>query len=147
MSALPLQRSKELLQEQGFHVWIVEHYNQWSRRRMDLYNMADLVAIRHDRQGVTGIQCCSEDVHPHIQKLLFGYTDSKGKVWPKNGHLPVWLAAGNPFFIWAWRKRGDEGKHGTRKTWQLREVEFILKGSETVAQEIPTLGRATDFEG
>ena len=99
MASLALQRSKELLEEQGFHVWKVEQWNQWSHRKMDLFNMCDLVAIRHDVRGVVGIQCCSEDLQPHLDKLISGYTDQAGKVWPKNPHLPVWLVGGNLFEV------------------------------------------------
>lgn len=134
MASLSLQRSKKLLEDQGFKVWIVETWNQWIMQRRDLYNMCDLVAIRHDRSGVMGIQCCGEDVGSHVTKLLEGYTDGKGKVWGKNEYLPVWLSAGNTFFIWAWRKRGARGE---RKTWKLREIEFLLDGTTVIHREVP----------
>jgi hypothetical protein len=134
MSSLSLQRSKQELEKQGYLVWIVEVWLAWGHMRRDFYNMADLVAIRPDRQGVLAIQACSEDVQPHIRKLLFGYTDAKGKQIEPNIYLPVWLKSGNSFFIWAWRKRGDRGK---RKTWELREIEMVLKDGVVTAQEIP----------
>lgn len=133
MSTLSLQRSKKLLESDGWKVWIVEVWIQWTMQRRDLFNMADLVCIRSDRQGVMAIQCCGEDVAPHVHKLLDGWTDSKGKAYGPNEYLPVWLASGNLFFIWAWRKRGEQGK---RKTWQLREIEFIVENGQVVHREV-----------
>lgn len=134
MATLSLSRSKQELESQGYLVAICERWNQWAHIRQDQWGMNDLEAIRADIQGVTGIQAVGEDIQFHIKKLLFGFADNRGKVWPPNPCLPVWLASGNRFFIWAWRKRGDRGK---RKTWELKEIEFVLKNSEVVAQEIP----------
>jgi hypothetical protein len=44
----PTQRSKALLEEQGYTVAIVEHWNQWARRRVDLFGFVDLLAIREN---------------------------------------------------------------------------------------------------
>lgn len=139
MPAIPLQRSKALLESDNWHVWKVETWSQWSGRRTDLFNMCDLVAIREDRSGVTGIQACAEDVQEHVRKLMEGWTDKKGKVYGPNEYLPVWLKAGNPFFIWGWRLRKHEG---TKDTWQLREVEFIIDDGIVVHRE--TTKCATD---
>lgn len=119
MSAIPLQRSKALLQEQGWKVWKVETWNQWSMQKTDLYNLMDLVAIRSDVNGVLGIQCCSGDAPKHLAKYLEGYTDAKGVFHGPNEFLPIWKAAGNKILIHDWVKRGERGK---RKTWILREV-------------------------
>jgi hypothetical protein len=121
MATLSLQRSKQTLEADGWAVWIVERWNQWSHKRMDLFNIADLVAIRPDRKGVTGIQATGEDVQEHVRKLM----DSP--------YLKVWLQAENPFFIFAWRKRGERGK---RKLWELRQLEFLLKDGVVICQEI-----------
>jgi hypothetical protein len=119
MPSIPLQRSKAKLEEEGWKVWKVETWNQWSGRRIDLYNLMDLVAIRPDVNGVLGIQCCSEDIQLHIRKYLEGYTDNRGTFHGPNEFLPIWKAAGNKILIHSWVKRGERGK---RKTWQLREV-------------------------
>lgn len=106
---------------------------------LDLFNCMDLVAIRSDRVGVLGIQCTGEDVAPHIHKLLDGYTKQKIKkgelveeIIPPNQYLKVWLQGGNPFFIWGWRLRKNEGK---KASYQLREVEFFVKDGIVVYQE------------
>jgi hypothetical protein len=119
MASLALQRSKQLLESDGWKVWKVEQWNQWSMQRMDLFNLMDLVAIRADVNGVLGVQCCSGDAPKHVKKYLEGYTDKKGKFHGPNEFLPIWKAAGNKIVIHDWVKRGERGK---RKTWQLREV-------------------------
>jgi hypothetical protein len=41
----PTQRSLKLLREQGYSVWIVEHWNHFARIRQDLFGCIDLLAI------------------------------------------------------------------------------------------------------
>jgi hypothetical protein len=120
VATLSLSRSKQLLEEQGFKVGIVEHWHAYAHKRMDLYGLADLVAVRGDRSGTTYVQCCGEDVSSHIEKML------------ANTVLPDILKAGNPVFLWAWRKRGERGK---RKMWDMKEYEFLIKDGAVIAQE------------
>lgn len=146
--ASPLERSKELLESQGFHVWKVERPASMYQPTLDLFNFGDLLAIRGDRVGSTAIQCCGEDITPHIHKILDGYTIEKIKknketkaseiittVIPPNPYLKTWLEAKNLFFVWGWRLRKNEG---TRDKYQLREVEFVLKDGHVVSQEVPS---------
>lgn len=134
----PLERSKALLKEDGWLVWKVEFFNRWSMRTVDAFNMLDLICIRSDRSGVMGLQVCGEDVAIHVRKILSGYAvpggKHKGEIVPPNPYIKVWLEAGNPFFIWGWRLRKHEG---TRDTWQLRQVEAVLKDGAVEFHEIP----------
>lgn len=134
MATISLQRSREKLKELGYATWITEKpFNPYTKRREDLFNLFDLVAIRDDIAGVTGIQACGEDVSDHVCKVLKGYVGSKGDEIPPNPHLRIWLKSGNRAFIWAWRKRGAQGK---RKLWELREVQFVInQAGDVVAQE------------
>lgn len=121
------------MKAQGFDTWIVEKpYNVYTRRREDLFNFADLVGIREDAPGVTAVQACSEDVAKHVEKLLHGFVDAKGNKIAPNPHLPVWLKAGNRFFIWSWCLRGKAGK---RKLYRLRQIEFRLKNGVVTPYE------------
>lgn len=108
---------------------------------LDLFNLMDLVAIRSDRVGVVGIQCCGEDVAPHLHKILEGFVRKKivkGElqeiVVPPNEYIKTWLEAQNTFFIWGWRLRKNEGK---KASYQLREIEFIIENGIVVHREIP----------
>jgi len=101
--------------------------------------MLDLIAIRADRQGVTGIQATGDDVGVHLKKILEGFENKKGEhIQPP---IYEWLKAGNPFFIWAWRKRGERGK---RKLWSLRQIEFIIENGVVVHREVPTHDEMAD---
>lgn len=130
-----LQRSRKLLKEMGYETWIVEKpFNPFTKRREDLFHCIDLIGIRGDMEGVTGIQACGDDVADHIRKIKEGYVDGKGRPIPPNPYVYVWLKAQNRFFIWSWRLR----KHkGTKDTWQLREIEFVLKDGQVIAREVP----------
>jgi hypothetical protein len=130
-----LQKSKKLLEENGYDCWIVEKpFNPYTKKREDLFGCIDLVGIREDMPGVVGIQACGEDCSDHIRKILEGHVDvQKGKVYGPNPHLPRWLKAGNRFFIWAWRLRGAKGK---RKLYEMREIEFLIENGLVVHREI-----------
>ena len=143
--ASPLQRSKAELESQGYAVWKVERPASMYQPTLDLFNCMDLLAIRSDRLGSVGIQCCGEDVAPHVHKILEGYTLDKLKkvegvptitktVIPPNPYIKIWLEAKNTFFVWGWRLRKHEG---TRATYQLREIEFKIKDGVVVAEEVP----------
>jgi len=130
-----------LMEEHGYHVWKVERPASMWAPTLDLYNCMDLVGIHDDIQGVLWIQCCAEDVSPHIHKILEGYTKKKIKdnavviqEIPPNPYIKTWLKAGNRFFIWGWRLRKNEGK---KASYQLRQVEFILENGVVVHREIP----------
>src|SRR5205807_1250453 len=104
---LSLQRSRQLLKEQGYATWIVEKpYNPYSKRREDLFNCIDLVGIREDMPGIVGIQATGEDSEKHVRKILEGGLDAKARPYGPNPYLSTWLKAGNRFFIWSWRMQG-----------------------------------------
>lgn len=130
-----LQKSRELLNEQGYQTWIVEKpWSPYTKRREDLFHCIDLVGIKSDSPGVIGIQACGEDCSTHIRKILEGYVDNRGKTIPPNPYLHTWLKAQNRFFIWSWVLRGKKGK---RKMYEMREIEFILENNQVVHREVP----------
>lgn len=148
ISALALQRSKHYLEEKGFHLWIVEHWNQWSGTRQDLFGFADLIAIRHDLKGVWAINACGEDVSAHEKKYLDGYDHPKKGRQPPNPHLAVWLSGGNRFSIFGWGQRSyrnednsfkltQAGERLKRKEWVLQIHEAYLEGAEVRFKEVP----------
>lgn len=135
MAALALQRTKQYLEDKGFHVWIVEHWNQWARIRQDAFGLLDLISIRHDCNGVWGVNSLQDngEMQAHINRYMNGYDHpKKGRIGP-NPHLPVWLSAGNRFSLFGWGLRGAAGK---RKTWTLRTVDFYLNGAEVKWREV-----------
>lgn len=44
----PTQRSKAHMEAQGYTVAICEYWNQWARRRVDLFGFIDLLCIREN---------------------------------------------------------------------------------------------------
>ena len=134
MGSIALQRSKNLLEKEGYHVWIVEYWHAFAGIRRDLYNMCDLTALRADVNGITGIQCCGEDIQGHIQKILAGWSNTEtGKIYPPNPFIRDWLSARNNFFIYGWVKRGARGK---RKLWECRKWKAILSPEGKVSFEL-----------
>lgn len=108
---------------------MTEVWNSWAHIRQDAFGLLDLIAVRHDSNGVWGINAMEDNgsVQAHVTKYLSGYTHPKKGFIGPNPHLPVWLASGNRFSLFGWGKRGAAGK---RKTWQLRVVDFHLEGAE-----------------
>lgn len=49
MTVSPTQRSKKLLEERGYLVAVVEHWNPHARIRQDLFGFIDLIALGGDR--------------------------------------------------------------------------------------------------
>ena len=66
----PLQRSMAQLREEGWMVEKVEHWNQWSKTRHDLFGLFDLLCI-HRKDGHTlGVQVTTMgQKQPHIRKM------------------------------------------------------------------------------
>jgi hypothetical protein len=62
-----------------------------------------------DGAGVLGIQACAgASASARLTKAM------------EQPELQAWLARGNRFQVWAWRKAGARGK---RKTWQVRIID------------------------
>lgn len=64
----PTQRSLKYLRDLGYHVEIVEHFNYWTKRRHDLWQFADLLAIR--KGEVLAVQVTSgSNISARVQKI------------------------------------------------------------------------------
>jgi hypothetical protein len=105
----PTSRTLEECRKRGWPVQVVERWNQWARRRIDLFGCIDLVAITPN--GILGIQATSGDHHSHRRVKALD-----------EPRLRAWLDAGGLFEIWSWMK---QGAHGKKKVWTLR-VEPLL---------------------
>ena len=55
MSSSPTQRSIAYLKKQGYMVGIVEYYNAFSRRRHDLFNFIDILAVHPKKKQTLGV--------------------------------------------------------------------------------------------
>jgi hypothetical protein len=86
------------LRKQGYLVWMVERYNQFTQKRTDLYNFIDILAIMKDE--IAGVQSCGQDFKAHER-------------------------AGGTIYLYGWRKLLKK-RGGKQKIWVPRIKEFIL---------------------
>ena len=87
----PTQRSKQYLEKLGYRVAIVEKWNAFAKRRIDLFQCIDLLAIRPG-MPVLGVQCTS---HSNLANRVAKCTELGQD----------WLATGSTQLeCWAFRK-------------------------------------------
>lgn len=68
MSSSPTQRSKALLESQGYKVEVVERYNSFVKRRFDLFGFIDLLAIKPGE--TVGVQTTSySNLSARVRKI------------------------------------------------------------------------------
>jgi len=114
----PTQRSMALLRKEGSVFQVVERWNAFARRRIDLFGCIDIVCI-HPTRGIIGIQATSGTNH--------SARISKSLAEPK---LKNWLEAGGKFEVWSWAKKGAAGK---AKRWTCRIQPISLNEGVPVA--------------
>lgn len=112
MASLPAQRTLKWLKEQKIPFQVVERWNPFAKRRVDLFGGIDIVALMPGY--VLGIQACRGGDHATRRTKL--------QAEPK---LRAWCESGGKLEVWSWAKRGPRGK---RKEWMLRREE--IKGDE-----------------
>lgn len=107
----PTQRTLARLRNDGYTARVVERWNPWAHIRQDLWGL-DVLAIRSDRRGVLGVQCCAGSSAATRTSKLIAIPE-----------IRIWLQAGNSAEVQAWAKRGARGK---RKIWTCRKIEIGL---------------------
>lgn len=109
-------RSMEILRDRGYHVAKVEQVVHGTFIKRDCFGAFDLIAIRQDIRGVTGVQICASDRKAdHVTKLR-----EIEAVW-------AWLRAGNSVLLHSWRKRRERNSStGNWSTPQWAVVEIDL---------------------
>jgi hypothetical protein len=105
MSMSPTARTLRECRKRGYEAQVVEKFNSFTKRRIDLFGCIDVVACTPE--GILGIQATSGANHAARM--------TKAKAEPKLGR---WLKAGGQFAVWSFAKQGGRGK---RKLWTLRE--------------------------
>lgn len=99
----PTQRSLKRLRDEGWTVWVVEYWNGFTRRRVDLFNAFDLLAVRGEE--TMAIQTTSaSNVSARVKKI------------EANEYVPVLRKAGWGLMCHGW----DKGPNGR---WRCREVD------------------------
>ena len=103
MATSPTQRSLKYLRDQGYTVWITEHWNSFARIRQDLFGFIDLIALRGDE--TLAVQTTSySNVSARIKKI-----ENHENIGPVRD-------AGWAISIHGWHKVGNR--------WQVRVVDL-----------------------
>lgn len=98
----PTKLTLDELRKRGYLCQVVEHWNPFAKRRIDLFNVIDVLAVGEGR--TIGIQCTSaSNVSSRVRKI----SDSDA--------LPSLRKAGWGVYVWGWRK--------VKGRWQVREVD------------------------
>jgi len=115
----PTQRTRARLRELEVTNEIVERWNPHARKRVDLFNVIDIVAVTST--STIGVQVTSGSGHAARRTKC----EAEKLFW-------VWLQCdGRRFVVWSWSKRGARGK---RKLWTAR-----LEEASVVWNEAPTI--------
>lgn len=104
----PTARTLAYVRQQGGLAQVVERWNQYARRRVDLWGFIDVLVL-DDSPGVLGIQATTTG---NVSHRLAKLREECGPAMAK------WLAAGNRLAVFGWSLKGARGK---RKTWTLTE--------------------------
>ena len=106
----PTQRTLAAVRKAGWTCQTVERWCQFSRRRIDLFGVIDIVCVRPGI--VLGVQATSgSNLSSRQAKCL------------ETAALASWLASGAQFEIWAWRKL-TRGKK--RPVWEPNVSRAVL---------------------
>lgn len=104
----PTQRSLKWLRDNGYIAAVVEKWIPQTRRRLDLFNFIDILAVRGDE--VLGVQATSgSNVSARVRK---SQEQPAYSTWLQSVH--------RRFEVHGWAKRGPRGK---RKLYVLRRID------------------------
>ncbi len=99
----PTQRSKKLLEDQGYLVAVVEKWNPHAKIRQDLFGFVDLIAIRENE--TLGVQTTSySNVSARINKIA------------EHENVGMVRKAGWRIVVHGW--------HKPKNRWVVREVDI-----------------------
>ena len=111
----PTARTLAHLRNDGWRCQVVERFCHFSKRRIDLFGVIDVLAIKPG-EGTLGVQATSgANTAARVSKAI----ESDG--------LRAWLEAGNAFQVFGWRKL-TRGKK--RPTWEPQIVRLAVVGGE-----------------
>jgi len=89
----PTQRSIALLKSRGYIHSIAEHYNAYSKRRIDLFGFVDIVALNGELSDIVGVQTTTGS---HLSDRIKKARSFKA--------FSEWLEAGGSIEFHGWRK-------------------------------------------
>ena len=98
-------RTKEYLDKKGIRSGIVERFIGQINKKVDLFNIIDIIAIYPS--GICGIQACGTDFAEHDRKIL------------ASTEAHDWLVVGGQLELWGWRKKKVK-RGGKAVMWEPR---------------------------
>ena len=104
MARSSTEYSLKNLRDRGFIAEVVERFNTFSRRRIDLFSVIDIVAIKPDE--ILGVQATS-----------YGAATEHRKKIREEPKVRSWLEAGGKLELHLWRK--------IKNRWQVK-IETIV---------------------
>jgi hypothetical protein len=115
----PTARTLKFFRDLGALARVVEKYNSFSRRRIDLWGQ-DIQVIQGSK--LIGVQSTSGTNHAsRVTKSL------------ANPEVKAWLNTGNGFEIYSWSQRvirNADGSKSKLKRWMPRVSQLILEGDK-----------------
>ena len=119
--ATPMTRTLEVIKKDNLKYWIVEIYKTWAKRKVDLFNIIDLLVLDN---GILGIQVTGSDFASHKTKIM---EDEKENTF-------AWLSEGARLEVWGWRrlkkKRGKKAMF-----WAPRIADVLIVNKELYWEE------------
>lgn len=100
----PTQRSLAYLREQGYRCWITEHWNPWAKKRVDLWNWCDILAIGHGE--TIGVQTTTKS-----------NLSARIKKYEENEYVPELIKSN-------WRLHGHGWFKNKEGKWEVKVVEL-----------------------
>lgn len=116
----PTQRTINKLRGQGIRCQTVEKYNAHSRKKLDLFNFIDMIAM-HPDTGIIGIQITSGSNHADRLRKITGECSNDARMW---------LESGGRIQLWSWsqyKRKNKDGSYSKRVEWREREQEITLE--------------------
>tara|TARA_R100001086_G_scaffold238110_2_gene162644 strand:+ start:11147 stop:11497 length:351 start_codon:yes stop_codon:yes gene_type:complete len=114
----PTARSLKCLKDDGWIAQVVERFCPYSRKRIDLFGVIDIVAIHPDRPGVFGIQATtSSNQSARIKKCLASES------------ARIWIKTGNYLQVWGWSKKKIK-RGGIAVRWSVNKNIVSWKGEQ-----------------
>ena len=112
--ASPTQLTLKELRKRGHSHQIVEYWNSFAHKRVDLWGFGDIL-VMDDQTGSLLIQTTtSGSLSPQKKKIL------------ESPFMPEWMERGNRISIWAWRKIWMKNRLGReQRMWGLREIDLL----------------------
>lgn len=112
----PTARTLAELRKRGETAQVVERWNKFAKKRIDLFGVIDIVVIRSalhgKRLGIVGVQATTGENHSHRREKMLA-----------EGRAREWIAAGGQLEIWSWSQRVAYKMDGTKRamrSWTLR---------------------------